>query len=231
VCWINKKGISVEKIFSFKDLQILFENNDLIAVNKPAGLASIHDSAGKITDPQTILTDHYKDKLLVVHRLDKEESGVILYAKNSKTHKFLSKQFALKTVKKSYTALVLGQFDKEDGLINLPIREFGSGRMGVDRHAGKQSKTFYTVKKKYSSCTLLELNPTTLRRHQLRVHLYAIGHPVVGDIRYGDKEEQGKFPCLMLHAKNIVFEYPHGQTANIEAPLFPEFEKFISELS
>ena len=215
---------------SFENLELLFEDENIVAVNKPEGLASIHDSAGEVADLQSILNEHYKTKIFVVHRLDKEVSGVILYAKNEKTHKFMNTQFAEQIVKKSYTALVHGIVEKEEGEIKFPIREFGSGRMGIDKAKGKPCKTFFSRNEKIKSYTLLELNPTTLRRHQLRVHLYAIGHPIVGDVRYGEKEMQEKFPRLMLHAKSVCFSLPDKPEIKIEAPLAATFTSFINDL-
>ncbi|KAF0142922.1 MAG: pseudouridine synthase [Stygiobacter sp.] len=208
------------------DLEILYEDNDIIAVNKPEGLASIHDSAGEKEDLQTILTERCKLKVFVVHRLDKEVSGVILYAKNAATHKLLNKQFAERTVKKSYVALVHGQMMKDEGSINKPIREFGSGRMGIDEVKGKPSKTVYKVIKKYPSYTLIELNPTTGRRHQLRVHLYYIGNSIVGDVRYGEKIVQEKYPRLMLHAKELVVEI-NGSEKTFSADIPQSFSKYL----
>jgi tRNA pseudouridine32 synthase / 23S rRNA pseudouridine746 synthase len=220
----------LENIISFEDLELLYEDQDLLAVNKPESLASIHDSAGEVVDLQTILIEHYKSKIFVVHRLDKEVSGVILFAKNEKTHKILNMQFAEHTVKKSYAALVHGMVEKDEGEIRFPIREFGSGRMGIDKAKGKPSKTFYNVKEKLFPFTLVDLSPTTGRRHQLRVHLYAIGHPIVGDVRYGEKEMQEKFPRLMLHAKSVLFTKPDKKEIKIEAPPASPFTKYLNEL-
>ena len=208
------------------DIEILYEDNDIIAVNKPEGLASIHDSAGEKEDLQTILSERCKIKVFVVHRLDKEVSGVIVYAKNAATHKLLNKQFAERTVKKSYVALVHGKMMKDEGSINKPIREFGSGRMGIDEAKGKPSKTVYKVIKKYPSYTLIELNPTTGRRHQLRVHLYYIGNSIVGDVRYGEKMVQEKYPRLMLHAKELVVAI-NGSEKTFSADIPQSFSKYL----
>ena len=208
------------------DLEILYEDNDIIVVNKPEGLASIHDSAGEKEDLQTILSKRCKLKVFVVHRLDKEVSGVIIYAKNAATHKLLNKQFAERTVKKSYVALVHGKMMKDEGSINKRIREFGSGRMGIDEAKGKPSKTVYKAIKKYPSYTLIELNPTTGRRHQLRVHLYYIGNSIVGDVRYGEKMVQEKYPRLMLHAKELVVEI-NGTEKTFSADIPQSFSKYL----
>lgn len=208
------------------DLEILYEDNDIIAVNKPEGLASIHDSAGEKEDLQIILTERCKLKVFVVHRLDKEVSGVIIYAKNAATHKLLNKQFAERTVKKSYVALVHGKMMKDEGSINKPIREFGSGRMGIDEVKGKPSKTVYKVIQKYPSYTLIELNPTTGRRHQLRVHLYYIGNSIVGDVRYGEKAVQEKYPRLMLHAKELAVTINDSEKT-FSADIPQSFSKYL----
>ncbi|MBI3125929.1 MAG: RluA family pseudouridine synthase [Ignavibacteriales bacterium] len=208
------------------DLEILYEDNNIIVVNKPEGLASIHDSAGEKEDLQTLLSERCKLKVFVVHRLDKEVSGVIIYAKNAATHKLLNKQFAERTVKKSYVALVHGKMMKDEGSINKPIREFGSGRMGIDEAKGKPSKTVYKVIKKYPSYTLIELNPTTGRRHQLRVHLYYIGNSIVGDVRYGEKTVQETYPRLMLHAKELVVEI-NGTEKTFSADIPQSFSKYL----
>lgn len=213
------------------ELEIIYEDDNIIAVNKPEGLASIHDSAGEKEDLQTLLSERCKLKVFVVHRLDKEVSGVILFAKNAATHKMLNKQFAERTVKKSYIALVHGRVVKDEGSINKPIREFGSGRMGIDEAKGKPSKTLYKVIKRYPSYSLVELNPTTGRRHQLRVHLYYIGSAIVGDVRYGEKVFQEQYPRLMLHAKEVVIAMNDGTEKSFTAEVPQSFSKYLQVIN
>jgi tRNA pseudouridine32 synthase / 23S rRNA pseudouridine746 synthase len=196
--------------------KILYEDSTVIAVNKSEGLASISENDTSIETLHSMLSRISQQKLFVVHRIDKEVSGVILFAKNSKAHKFLNDQFAQRTVRKYYTALVHGIVKEDEGVIDKPIREFGSGRMGIDEKKGKKSLTLYKVLKRFKNYTLLELNPSTGRRHQLRVHLYFINHPIVGDLRYGDYSVQKIFPRLMLHAKSIEI------MKNSKEPLFVE---------
>ncbi|MEW6041584.1 MAG: RluA family pseudouridine synthase [Elusimicrobiota bacterium] len=212
------------------DLKILFENNDLIAVDKPEGVASITENDTSLDSIHSLLEKKLSQKIFIVHRLDKEVSGVILFAKNSRTHKFLNRQFNNRTVKKSYSALVHGIMKNDDGIINKPIREFGSGRMGIDEEKGKTSVTAYKVLKHFDNYTLIELKPTTGRRHQLRVHLYYIGYPIVGDTRYGDKELQSKFPRVMLHAKKIVFESSPGKHTTVESEIPESFNATIKNI-
>ena len=187
-------------------LEILYDDENLIAINKHEGIASIKENDTTKDSIHSLLEKKYSKKFFIVHRLDKEVSGVILFAKNAVTHKMLNKQFAGRTVKKSYLALVYGNVDKNEGSITKAIREFGSGRMGVDEKNGKPSSTNFKILKRFKEYTLLELNPSTGRRHQLRVHLYSIGHSIVGDSRYGDKETQKNFPRIMLHAQSIKFD-------------------------
>lgn len=213
------------------ELKILFENNDLIAVDKPEGIASITENDISLESIHSLLEKKLSQKIFIVHRLDKEVSGVILFAKNARTHKYLNQQFNNRTIKKSYIALVHGVMKNEDGIIDKPIREFGSGRMAVDEEKGKTSVTAYKVLKRFDNYTLIELKPTTGRRHQLRVHLYHIGYPIVGDTRYGDKELQSKFPRIMLHAKKIVFESSPGKYITVESEIPESFNEVLRAIS
>lgn len=211
--------------------QILYEDSNIIAVNKPEGISSIMENDTKLDSLHSLLEKKLNGKLFVVHRLDKEVSGVILYAKNAQTHKYINDQFADRKVKKYYTAVVHGTIKENDGVIKKPIREFGSGRMGIDDRKGKPSETKFKVLKRFGDYTLLELNPSTGRRHQLRVHLYSIGYPIVGDIRYGDKTIQEKFSRILLHAKSLEFQLPNGKTLFIEAPAPRSFVEAVNEFS
>ncbi len=212
-------------------IEILFEDNNVIAANKPEGLASITENDITIESLHSLLGKKYEQKLFIVHRLDKEVSGVILFAKSPETHKYLNDQFAERKVKKYYSAVVHGTIKENDGVIKKPIREFGSGRMGVDDRNGKPSETKFHVVQRFRDYTLLELNPSTGRRHQLRVHLYSIGFPIVGDLRYGDKTIQGKYSRIMLHAKSLEFQLPDGKSILIEAPLSKSFLEVLKQIS
>lgn len=212
-------------------IEILFEDKNIIAVNKPEGLASITENDTTIDSLHLLLEKKYEQKLFIVQRLDKEVSGVILFAKNSDTYKYLNDQFADRKVKKYYTAVVHGTIKENDGVIKKPIREFGSGRMGIDDRKGKPSETKFHVVQRFRDYTLLELNPSTGRRHQLRVHLYSIGFPIVGDLRYGDKTIQEKYLRIMLHAKRLEFELPDKKDISVEAPLTESFLETLKQLS
>jgi RluA family pseudouridine synthase len=157
----------------------------------------------------------YSFKIYVVHRLDKEVSGVILFAKNSTTHRFLNEQFNQRLIRKTYVALVHGSPAGEDGDINEPIRQCGSGRMAVDWERGKECSTSYRVRERYKNFALLSVYPHTGRRHQIRVHLYSIGNPIVGDLMYGNRKIQKGFPRLMLHAHKIEYKTTTGEVRQV----------------
>jgi len=201
-------------------IPILFANEDVIAVNKPEGLASIPAPSAK-DSLLSLLSATLSERLYVVHRLDQEASGVILLARNAVAHRFLSEQFSGQSVQKVYVALTHGVITEGTGVINKPLREFGSGRIGVDFQRGKPSVTEFRVLERFAAYTLVELYPRTGRRHQLRAHCYSLGHPIVGDLRYGDRALQRQFPRLMLHAWRITFALPSGEKVTVEAP-FPE---------
>jgi tRNA pseudouridine32 synthase / 23S rRNA pseudouridine746 synthase len=203
-------------------IRVLFENADYLAVDKPEGVVSIAE-AGKGGLPE-FLKDVFPGRLFPVHRLDREASGVIVYAKSADAHRHLNGQFDRREVRKTYLAVVQGAIGPAHGLINAPIREFGSGRMGVDVRRGKPSSTEWKVAERLDGATLVRVNPATGRRHQIRVHLYHIGHPIVGDLKYGDRTLQGRYPRLMLHALAIEFALPSWERVAVEAPAPKSFE-------
>jgi RluA family pseudouridine synthase len=147
-----------------------------------------------------------KYKCQVVHRIDLETSGIVIFAKTPQAHRHLSIQFEHREVKKNYFALVQGIMNS-DLTINSPIRQFGSGRMGVDPQ-GKPSSTEMRVIEKLPYATLLDVSPHTGRRHQIRVHCYASGHPIIGDPLYGKDRPVGGVSRLMLHAHQIKITDP-----------------------
>ncbi|MEE4376596.1 MAG: RluA family pseudouridine synthase [Candidatus Competibacteraceae bacterium] len=201
----------------------LFETTDLLAVDKPAGLASIPERDATKESLLITLSASIGQKLYVVHRLDKEVSGVILFAKNTDMHRHLNELFANRAVKKTYLALAHGRLEQNSGTIDKPLRAFGSGRVGVDPVRGKPSFTEYSIEERIGAYTLLKAMPLTGRRHQIRAHFFHLGHPLVGDPRYGDNRLQKHFSRLMLHAQRIEFVVPDGAVINVEAPLPTSF--------
>jgi tRNA pseudouridine32 synthase/23S rRNA pseudouridine746 synthase len=209
-------------------VRVIYENGDVLAVDKPEGIVSIAQ-AGQGGLPE-LLKDVFPGKLFPVHRLDRGASGVIVFAKSAEAHRRLNGQFDRREVRKAYLALVHGVVAVNRGTINAPIRQFGSGRMGVDPRRGKPSSTEWKLVERLPAATLLRVQPATGRRHQIRVHLYHIGHPIVGDPKYGDRAVQEGFPRLMLHALEIEFALASGERLTLEAPAPPSFEDVLRKL-
>lgn len=209
-------------------VRVLFESDDLLAVDKPEGVVSISE-AGKGGLPE-LLRGVFPGRLYPVHRLDREASGVIVFAKNPAMHRHLNGEFDRRSVRKTYLALTHGLMAANRGIVNKPIREFGSGRMGLDPKRGKPSSTEFKVYERLKGYTLVRVYPLTGRRHQIRVHLYSLDHPIVGDLKYGDRAVQEKFPRLMLHALEIEFALPSGERLKIEAPAPESFEAVLKSL-
>jgi RluA family pseudouridine synthase len=197
-------------------IPVLYETADYLAVHKPETLASIPERLPGSESVLQLLQRERGEKLFVVHRLDKEVSGVLMFARNAGAHRYLNDRFSSRDVRKTYLAVVHGVLAGPGGSIRKPLRQFGSGRMGVDE-CGKASETDFDVQERWASTTLVQAFPRTGRRHQLRVHFYAIGHPVVGDPRYGNRVVQVDFPRLMLHALNISFVLPTLERVMVQA--------------
>ena len=204
--------------------KIIFEDNNLLAVDKPCNLSVIRERK----DNAPFLADLFEN-ILVVHRIDKDTSGVVIFAKNRKTHKELCCLFSGRKVFKEYTACVSGVPGASRGTIDAPLRKFGSGRTAADFQNGKPSLTEYEVLHKFSSAALVKANPHTGRQHQIRAHFYYIGHPLLGDKKYGDKRNSD-FPRLMLHASAVCFSLSDGKNYEIRSELPSCFRSFISGL-
>ena len=190
-------------------VDFLYRDPDLVAVNKPEGVAAVPEHAHDPACLSELVSLALGLKAMPVHRLDKDVSGLIIYACHAHSHRFLNTVFEERRAQKTYLALVHGTVLMESGTVDQPIREYGSGRMGVSP-GGKPSVTDYRVRERFGAFTLLEVAPRTGRRHQIRVHLYHLGHPIVGDLRYGDRASQQHFGRLMLHASGIALPTPSG---------------------
>jgi RluA family pseudouridine synthase len=200
---------------------VLFENDDILVVNKPEGLLCIPGRDGKETSLATQLTELAGHKIYVVHRLDREVSGVMLFAKHANAHRYLNGLFEKRQINKTYVLVAHGNIAEPIQSINAPLREFGSGRMGVDDQLGKPSTTRIAAISQSCGYTLVKAYPLTGRRHQIRVHMYHIGHPIAGDLKYGDKTLQQTIPRLMLHAFSLSFVSSSNEpiTVTIQPPV------------
>ena len=196
---------------------VLYSDQNLLILNKESGISVIPGrGASGLHSLRWSAEKWIGRKLFVVHRIDHDTSGVVVFCRDAATHRLLSLQFQNREVIKWYYALVLGRMAGE-GIIDEPVFEFGSGRMGVDPR-GKPSQTVYKVEEALENATLLKLKPLTGRRHQIRVHLFSIGHPVMGDRLYGRQRPVGGVERLMLHAASITFSYPGERQFSINAP-------------
>lgn len=222
-------------------VEILYEDDDIIVVNKPKGMV-VHPANG---NPDGTLVNAImsicKDSLSgiggeirpgIVHRLDKNTSGAIIIAKNDKAHINLSEQLKNHEIKKTYIALVRGVVKENNATINMPIGRSKKDRkkMDVDKN-GKEAITHFKVLKRYKDCTLLEINIETGRTHQIRVHLSHIGYPIIGDEVYSNGKNKWNVEGQCLHAKSLDFKHPiTGKNMHIEAPIPEYFENIIKEL-
>lgn len=217
-------------------LEILFEDENLLVINKQPGIVVHptldHPSGTVVNGILNHLESELKnDKLRpgIVHRLDKDTSGVLVVAKNEKTLENLKKQFKTRTVKKTYIALVHREVEKQTGLINNPIGRHPKfkSKFNVDSN-GKEAQTKYFVLKRFPKFTLLELQPQTGRTHQLRVHLSHLGHPIVGDKLYGGKM---LLPRQFLHASKLELLDPKNKkTLNFEAKMPKDLLTFLDKI-
>src|SRR6478609_6736963 len=228
---------------------IIYEDGNLIALNKPSGLLSIPDREGKDISLKKLLIEKY-GSIFTVHRLDKDTSGLIVFAKNETTHKLLSKQFEERQTEKIYLGLVLGSLADKKGNINNLISEhpLKRGLMTVYKK-GKESLTDYEVLEDFKIFSCVQFQIHTGRTHQIRVHAKHIGHPVVCDELYGDgkpillstlkhkfklsKNELEERPILnrlALHALSLQFTNTKGEKMKLEAPLPKDLRALLQQL-
>ena len=214
-------------------LDVIFEDDDLLVLNKPAGIV-MHPGAGHqqhtlvnalLAHCQNLSGIGGKERPGIVHRLDKETSGALVVAKNDVTHRDLSSQFAARTMTKIYLALVAGTLRKTSGVIDKAIERHPvhRQRMSIARRQGRSAKTEYRVLRSGNDISLVECTLHSGRTHQIRVHLHHLGHPVLGDKLYGGKRA-GDFPRQMLHAWKLAFRHPRsGDEMSFEAPVPIDF--------
>ena len=220
-------------------LDIYYEDSDVIVVNKPSGMV-VHPAVGNTKDTLVnALMYHCKDlsaingviRAGIVHRIDKDTSGLLVACKNDFAHQSLSEQFFNKTVKRKYYAICYGEINHNLGKIDAPIgRDLTNRQMMAVVDNGKRAVTHFKVLERFNGFTLLELILETGRTHQIRVHMKYIGHPLLGDPIYGPKNvvgDHGQF----LHAKTLGFIHPRTKEfLEFESPLPDYFEDKLNEL-
>jgi 23S rRNA pseudouridine1911/1915/1917 synthase len=214
-------------------LEIVYEDAEFLVVNKPSGML-VHPTVRVRTGTLLNALAHHLNisksdaedfkRAGLVHRLDKDTSGLVVIAKGARSHRILCSHFHRKLVEKRYFALVEGVFKADSGTIDAPIGRFAEIRLWNIKQDGKRAVTNFWVRQRFTDTTLLELEPVTGRTNQLRIHLAHVGHPILGDTKYGGRES----PRLCLHAFRLGFWHPNGsERLNFETGLPDDF--FTSE--
>lgn len=235
-----KDGFIKEASFEAEDIpiNIVYEDDDLLVINKKSGMV-VHPGNGNTSGTLVNALMHYTKNLSnkeafrpgIVHRIDKDTSGLMLVAKNDKAHDILAEGFKNKTIKREYIALVCGVIGEDSGVIDVPIGRDAKDRkkMCVTSENSKKAVTHFKVLKRYEHYTLLRLILDTGRTHQIRVHMKYIGHPVYNDPVYGKAyNDFGQF----LHSASIDFEQPTThEHLHFECDVPKEFQDFLDTLN
>lgn len=223
-------------------LEIVYEDNDLIVVNKPKGMV-VHPAAGNYSGTLVnALLYHCRGNLSgingvlrpgIVHRIDKNTSGLLIVAKNDKAHKHLASQIKEHSFTREYEAVVIGNIKNDKGTVNAPIgrHHIDRKKMTVTERNSKNAVTHYEVISRYKGYTHIKCILETGRTHQIRVHMAYIGHPVSGDDVYGNKKEKVNFNGQCLHARKIGFIHPSsGEYMEFTSDLPDYFKNFLKKL-
>lgn len=224
------------------DLDIIYEDDDVILINKPKGIV-VHPSAGH--ENHTLVNGimfHCKDNLStingvmrpgIVHRIDKDTTGVIVICKNDKSHSCLAEQLKEHSITRKYHAIVYNNFVEDEGMVNAPIGRSTSDRkkMSVNYKNGRDAITHYKVLKRFGKFTYIECTLETGRTHQIRVHMSSIGHPLLGDDVYGPTKCPYNLQGQTLHAKVLGFIHPTtNEYVEFDAPLPDYFNDLLQRL-
>ncbi len=224
-------------------LDVIYEDAVLALINKPSNL-TVHPGAGQRRGTLANALSYRFGELSsvqgqlrpgIVHRLDKDTSGILLVAKDDLNHHFLARQFRERTIKKEYRAICHGVVEFDSDLISLPLGpdRHRPTRMAVRHDIGKASETFYEVIERFDRYTYVLARPRSGRTHQIRVHLAALGHSIVGDKLYGGRigEFEGLVHRQMLHARRITFRHPISEEmVTFEAPMAPDMAGLLAHL-
>ncbi len=224
------------------DLDIVYEDSDLLIINKPVGLvvhpAHGHYSGTLVNGLLAHCTDlsgiNGKMRPGIVHRIDKDTSGLLMIAKNDLAHQHLAEQLKEHSIKRAYYALVQGVISEPAGLIDAPIgrHEVDRKKMAMTFKNSKEARTHYYVKERFARTTFIECRLETGRTHQIRVHMAYLGHPLVGDPLYGTRKNNLDFPGQALHAYALGFVHPRtGEELYFEAPLPEHFQNTLKRLA
>ena len=223
-------------------LSIIYRDEDILVLDKPAGLV-VHIGAGHKSHTLVhALLFHFpkiadvgpRERPGIVHRLDKETSGVMVVALQPSSFSQLQHQFKARDVEKIYLGLAKGRILHPEGRIDWPIGRHPKrgDRISIKSDKPRDALTLYRVRKLHAEATFLEIKPVTGRMHQIRVHLAAAGHPLVGDSRYGGRKTNPPCPRLFLHATSLSFNHPRSQERmTFESPLPPDLQDYLEKLA
>ena len=212
---------------------LIYSDADLLVVDKPAGVLSIPDGYDRAVPYMGKLLEPSYGRLWVVHRLDKNTSGVMVLARNADAHRILSNQFSGHQVSKTYHAIISGDPDWDEKFLDLPLRSNVGrrNRTTVDIGDGKPARTLFRVLERFSGYALLAAHPETGRTHQIRAHLYDLGYSILSDELYGHGQISPFFNRMALHARALTFWHPTtGVMITFEAPYPSDFELGIAQL-
>lgn len=233
-----------------KGFSAIFENDVFVAVNKEPGMLTIPDRHDETQSSLYKLLNQKYGKIFIVQRLDRDTSGLILFAKNEASHKYLSQLFEQRHIEKKYLGIVRGSMPAKNGVINEPIAEhpYHKGEMTISKK-GKPSVTDYQVLEDYGIYSLVQFDIHSGRTHQIRVHTKSIGHPLIGDLVYGDgkpvllssfkkkyklsqhdEEERPIINRLGLHSYSLRFTGPDQEKYSLEAPLPKDMKALLQQL-
>jgi RluA family pseudouridine synthase len=232
------------KNISISDI-LLFEDDDYFVVSKPPFIATLEDRVEKVN--LLGLAREYSSDAQACHRLDKDTSGVLAFAKNPEAYRHMSMQFEKRQIEKVYHAVVDGNHALQDVLVDLPILKQNDGTVKISKREGKPAQTYFTTLQSYRQHTLVQCKPITGRMHQIRIHLATLKASITGDDMYGGKpfflssvkrgfnlkkqtEEQPIMRRMALHAQALTFEDLKSETKTVEAPYPKDFQALVRQL-
>ncbi len=244
---INENKIEKSENIEIPKIDIIYENNDVIAIDKPAGVVAQSAPSSQNPSVTDFLKSHYpkisevgenESRFGIVHRLDKDTSGIMIAAKNNASFEFLKKQFKDRLAQKTYIALVYGKIKPKEGIIDFKIGRSKTNpntQTAIDNKKkegikSREALTLYKTVKSFKDYSLLEVQPKTGRMHQIRVHLKAIGYPVVGDKKYFFKKYSTINPQLerqFLHASKLTIKLPNLEEKTFHSVLPLELSQFL----
>jgi 23S rRNA pseudouridine1911/1915/1917 synthase len=217
-----------------KAIPVIYKDEDIIVIDKPAGVV-VHPTrpgeASVVAAFRDEVTDIDEERPGIVHRLDKDTSGVMVLARNPAAKKMLQEQFAGREVAKTYLVLVQGTPRAAEAVVKLPIgRSSSRPTSRTVKKEGKEATTRYKLIERFSGYSLIEAHPETGRTHQIRVHFRHIGHPVAGDVVYGDRRRPRGLGRQFLHATSLTFKMPSGVQKTFTSPIPPDLQAFLDQL-